>query len=118
MSFKTYSFKSSWILLITIIFVICLGQTFAKTGSNYFNKDLYKQGIIFSVLGYSMLIIRGVIWLFVLKKMKLSVAYPVLSLAYVIIPIIGYYVFHEIITFNKILACTLILAGVIIVAKE
>ncbi len=52
------------------------------------------------------------LWLFVLSKMELSKAYPIISLGYVFTLILGYLFLNETITVTKITGITLIMIGV------
>ena len=65
--------KRHLLVLIPIIF-ITVGQTFAKHGAQEIGKT---DNIIniYIALGYTMLILRGFIWVFILKNAKLSFAY-------------------------------------------
>lgn len=56
-------------------------------------------------------------WLVALSKMEISVAYPMVSLGYVITMIAGYFLFGEPITPVKILGAFLIIAGVFCLSK-
>lgn len=71
--------------------------------------------LFFSPYVLSGLVMYGaatVLWLFILSKMPLSLAYPIQSLAYVLAVIGAYYLFHEPLNAAKIAGCILILAGV------
>lgn len=56
-----------------------------------------------------------VLWLYILSKVQLSLAYPIQSLAYIIAVFGAYVVFHEPLSAAKILGCLLILAGVTLI---
>lgn len=105
-------------LLGSVILIITLGQTFAKTGSNYLKQNIQFEGILFIILGYAMLMFRGVIWIVILKRMKLSVAYPAISIAYILIPLVGYFIFGESLSLTKLSACLFIFTGVLLTAKK
>lgn len=62
--------------------------------------------------GLAMYGVATVLWLYVLSRVPLSLAYPVQSLAYIIAVIGAYYVFGEPLNAAKIAGCVLILAGV------
>lgn len=53
------------------------------------------------------------IWIFVLKKMELSIAYPMVSLGYIFVMLLSFYFLQEQIYPAKILGTGLIAAGVI-----
>lgn len=56
-----------------------------------------------------------VLWLFILSRVPLSLAYPTQSLAYLFAVAGAYYIFHEPLTAAKITGCLLILAGVTLI---
>jgi undecaprenyl phosphate-alpha-L-ara4N flippase subunit ArnE len=58
-----------------------------------------------------------VLWLEVLSKTPLSVAYPVLAVTYVIVPFISQFVFNERIEASHYLGMFLILAGVALIGR-
>jgi drug/metabolite transporter (DMT)-like permease len=93
-----------------------LGQITSKYGMSiiekkelFFNVPKYW---FYLAIGYVLLIIRGVVWVFSLKKINLSVAYPILSLSIVIVMIVSNIMFNEIITTGKIIGSVLIVSGV------
>ena len=106
--------KRHVLVLLPIIFVTA-GQTFAKYGAQEIGET---NTIINSyiILGYTMLIVRGFIWVFILKKVKLSFAYPLMSVTYIIILAIAHLLFNEDITFYNLLGCGFIIGGVTFVS--
>ena len=88
-----------------------LGQTFSKYGAQEIKKtDTIINAYI--VLGYTMLLLRGFIWILILKKVKLSFAYPLMSVTFILILAISYFLFDEGITFYNLLGSGLIIGGV------
>lgn len=79
----------------------------------------------FMALAFNPLIIISVIgsfvslglWLVAISKMEISVAYPMVSVGYVITMIAGYYLFGEPITPVKALGMVLIVAGVFCLSR-
>lgn|GEM_PF-280283 len=57
------------------------------------------------------------IWLLVLSRVEVGVAYPMTSLAYILTAVAGYYIFHEHLTPTRILGIAIILLGVYLVAR-
>ncbi|MFJ7729603.1 EamA family transporter [Neobacillus sp. NPDC097160] len=53
-----------------------------------------------------------ILWLFILTRVPLSVAYPIQSIAYVLSVFGAYFVFNEPLSVSKILGCIIIMAGV------
>ena len=67
--------------------------------------NLYIWSGLFSY-GFSLLL-----WFYVLSKMELSRAYPLVSLGYVFTMILGYFLLNESITFPKVVGIILIVGG-------
>jgi len=105
------------ILTISILLGIT-GQLLLKKGIVESNLALGFIPIIktlfspFVLLGFSSYAISSLIWLFVLQRFPLSVAYPSLSTAYVVIILSSWFFFHEPLTITKIAGATLIVSGV------
>ena len=102
------------LVLIPIIFVM-VGQTLSKYGAQEIKKtDTIIN--IYIILGYTMLMLRGFIWIFILKKVKLSFAYPLMSVTFILILAISYFMFNEDITFYNLLGSCLIMGGVVFIS--
>ena len=56
-------------------------------------------------------------WLHVLSKIPLSMAYPVLAITYVIVPLLSIFFFDERIQQSQIIGICLVLAGVAMMGK-
>ncbi len=106
-------------LIIIPILLITLGQVSAKHGMNLFqdNNKIY-YSIIFLSIGYMALILRGVIWIVILKKHDLSSAYPLISLSYVFIILLSYFLFSEPLSIEKITGALLIIIGVLLIGRN
>lgn len=105
------------ILLNTILLVS--GQFLWKIGLarkvNPFESIRSIIELMFSPFVLGGLFIYGiatVLWMYILNKVDISIAYPMQSIVYVFAIIGGYYFFHESITPLKILGCLVILIGV------
>ena len=104
------------ILLNTVILVA--GQFLWKYGmmKTTFKLDpLSIIKILFSPFIFSGLVMYGfatILWLFILSRVPLSVAYPVQSIAYVLAVFGAYFFFHEPLSPTKIIGVILIILGV------
>lgn len=58
-----------------------------------------------------------IFWLYVLSKMELSKAYPMVSLGYIFTLIIGYLLLNESINLYKIIGILLIISGVFFITR-
>jgi multidrug transporter EmrE-like cation transporter len=107
--------KHFYYLLIIPILLIVTGQTLGKIGA--LNASQRGQLVnIYLIFGYLCLIVRGLFWVIILKEIKLSVAYPIMSITYVFILFISHYIFREPIDINNILGTFLIISGIIMLS--
>lgn len=108
--------------LLLILANACLlvaGQMLWKWGLQGQTLDLRHVRSVLALLtspaivgGMVLYVVATVLWLYVLSRVPLSVAYPTQSVAY-ILGVIGAFVwFGEPITVWKVLGCLLIMAGV------
>lgn len=70
--------------------------------------------IIFGLVCY---VVSVVVWIGVLSRVEVSVAYPMVSLGYIVNAVAAYYLFDESMTAAKISGIFLILFGVFLVAR-
>lgn len=59
-----------------------------------------------------------ILWMVVLSKVNVSLAYPFLSIGYIITAILAYLFFNEPITFQKVLGIIIICIGVFILTQS
>jgi multidrug transporter EmrE-like cation transporter len=62
--------------------------------------------------------LSSLFWLLTLKKMNLSVAYPMVSLSYVIVAVASYYLFNEPLSGMKWAGLAFVLVGVCFISKS
>ena len=96
------------------------GQILFKLGAAKWNGETFIQWLwsfvtnpflVFAVILYG---ITTIVWIYVLRLLPLSIAYPLTALAYVIVPVISYFFLHEKINIHTLLGSFLIIQGVII----
>ena len=101
-----------------VIWPICfllISQVSFKLGAIYeldkvYWFDIPAYWILFG-FGYLLFLIRGIVWVNVLKNVDLSLAYPLMSLSVIIITVCAYYLFDEPITIWKLVGSGFILFG-------
>jgi len=114
------------IFIVTSVLLNALAQILLKAGmKNFSNIDL-KNNITQTVLSISLnpYIISGfisygisiILWLWVLSKVDVSLAYPFQALGYIIVTILAWLVFQENINLIRIIALIFITLGLIILA--
>ena len=94
-------------LFFLLFFLFQWGGQFAALMASRGEKKL-----IFLLLLYTLFILRGFIWLFILRDMKLGLAYSLSSLGYLIIPLLSLVILGEPFKENYIPGGLLILAGI------
>lgn len=114
---KTNSNKTILLLFIPVL-VMAAGQVSAKTGSLILASSESFQLNIYLVMSYLFLILRGFIWIFIIRHVDLSTAYPVMSINYVIILIISALFFDEKLTPFNITGSILITSGILILMYD
>jgi multidrug transporter EmrE-like cation transporter len=107
-----------YILLILSIITLSAGQLLLKKGVNEVSLQPNFQSILRSLfnpyifLGYVTYGISSILGLFLLKKMPISIAFPAMSLTYVIILMVSVLYFKEEFTIYKLFGIVLIVSGV------
>ncbi len=116
-----------YILLIFNVFLTVLGQILLKQGVTYVGRiDSFRELLSkFWQLILNPYVIGGVsiygfttfVWLVILSRIKLSIAYPMLSLGYVMAIPFSWLFFKETIPRVRIIGAIIICIGVYLVAQ-
>ncbi len=77
-------------------------------------KIFLVPNVIIGLLFYA---VSTVFWLIALSKIELSVAYPMLSMGYILLMIISYFLLNESITVYKVVGTLLVVAGVTLISR-
>ena len=80
----------------------------------FFETLVYATTQPYIWLGALLYLTSMLLWIFVLQKIPVSVAYPMVSLGYVFTTILGYFFFREPLESQKIAGLSVIILGVII----
>lgn len=105
------------LLFCSMVFAVC-GQFLLKQGIMNQSLSVSFKSIIsalFSIkvfMGFFFYGISSVFWLFVLKKLPLSIAYPSLSLTYIFVVILSVFILKEPFNIQKIFGMFFIFIGV------
>lgn len=112
-----------YLLLVASMALAVLGQLLMKKGVstsmlepnlNSIIKTIFNPFLFSGLVSYA---ISAIFWLFVLQKFPLSIAYPTLSLTYIVIVILSFFLFQEPITTQKIIGVLVIIFGVFILFR-
>ena len=120
---------SSFSYLFAGILLNACAQLLLKAGTNRLGEitlapstllpTLLQLGTNLPILGGLALYGLSVItWIAGLSRVDVSIAYPLLSLGYVVNAIAAYYLFGEVLSTQRILAIGIILIGVYILARS
>lgn len=67
--------------------------------------------------GLSCYVVSVMVWIMALSRVEVSIAYPMLSLGYIVNAFFAWYLFGEAITVTRIVGMGIIIIGVYLVAK-
>ena len=68
--------------------------------------------------GLSCYVVSVVVWILALSRVPVSIAYPMLSIGYVVNALVAHYWFGEALMAQKMLGIGVIIVGVVLVAKS
>lgn len=114
---------SNAVLIILNAITLVIGQFLWKAGLerkvNPFESFRSIIDLVFSPFIMGGLVLYGlttILWLFILSRVQISIAYPMQSVAYLISVFGAYFIFGESLTWMKVLGCLVILVGVAMVS--
>lgn len=115
------------LLVVSGVLLSSIAQLFLKAGTKSLGTLFHQTEGLNSVLriatqpyimsGIALYILSMGVWIVVLSKLPVSVAYPLLSIGYVVTAIFGYFLFGESISIAKIVGITVIIIGVVILTS-
>lgn len=116
-------------IALTSVFLNALAQIFLKKTMltidaipvgfiNFFNFALSLALNYWFISAISCYILSIGLWMAVLSKVEVSLAYPLLSIGYIITAFIGYFFLKENINFLRIIGLSFICTGIIFVSKS
>lgn len=103
------------LIILACVVVMTVGQVLFKHVAINYNKagTIYDWGVI------GVLVIAGVmyvtstgLWVWALRSVEISKAYPYFALGFVFVPLLGAWMFGEVLTVRYGLGVLLIIAGV------
>ena len=113
------------LVIISSIFCSALAQIMLKTGMNRQHiESITISSLIqlflnpFIIAGMTLYVAAMLIWLYVLKQVEVSYAYPFTALGFVLVMIIGYFFMAEQVTPLRLAGIILIIAGIVLISKS
>lgn len=119
--------NKAYIFVAISILLGAFGQVFMKLGTTKMESHANYSVIlkIFHILfnpiiftGLSFYAISAILWIFGISKVPLSQAYPMVAFSYVIVFVLSVLLFKESVTLPKIGGLSLIIVGVLLIAKS
>ena len=119
----------SFSLLMLGVFLNATAQLLLKAGTNAVGQFEFSAGNIVPVGmklalephimgGLACYVVSVVVWIMGLSRVPVSIAYPMLSVGYVLNAVAAWYLFGESLTAQKLIGIGFIIAGVFLVAKS
>lgn len=81
-------------------------------------EDIY--GLVFNPWLYAALIIYGgstFLWILILRKASLSIAYPMFALGFLIVPVLDHFIFKEPLRLSTLIGGGIIIIGVAVATR-
>jgi multidrug transporter EmrE-like cation transporter len=116
-------------LVLVGVLLNAAAQLLIKSGTNVLGKLNFEQDKLVAlamnvvteyhiIAGLFCYVISVGIWIVALSKLEVSVAYPMLSIGYVVNALAAWYLFGEVLSVQKIAGIFIIIFGVIMVARS
>lgn len=119
----------SFSLLMLGVFLNATAQLLLKAGTNAVGQFEFSAGNILPVGmklalephimgGLACYVVSVVVWILGLSRVEVSIAYPMLSVGYVLNAIAAWYLFGEAVSMSRLAGIGIIIIGVYIVARS
>lgn len=114
-----------WVFLVLLlaIFMTTAGEMLTKAGLNRVGEFSFRWEVIWRtftnwmvLLGFALILGAAILWLVVISRVNLSLAYPILALGYVVTVIASWLLLSEPLTWQKLVGSLVICAGVALVS--
>jgi len=120
---------TSFSLLMTGVLLNAGAQLLLKAGTNSVGIFEFSRDNIFPigwklatephiVGGLACYVISVVVWIMALSRVEVSIAYPLLSVGYVVNAVAAYYLFGEAVTPMRLVGIGVIIIGVVMVTRS
>lgn len=108
-----------YLLALFNVVLISIGQIFLKKSALVATENFIEKLInINFITGLFFYGVSTLMWIVILKHIKLSVAYPMMSLSYVLVMIAAQFFFHEKVEVIQWTGIILIIMGVGLIASK
>lgn len=107
-------------LVVLCTFVAAVAQILMKSGADYAKAHPGLIGIVTNpvlVVGYGLYAVVTVLIVVAFKDGELSVLYPILSLSYLWVAVLSFFIFHDTLNAYKLIGVTVIICGVAVLSR-
>jgi multidrug transporter EmrE-like cation transporter len=119
----------SFSLLMLGVFLNAMAQLLLKAGTNAVGHFEFNAGNIVPVgmklalephimAGVACYVVSLVVWIMGLSRVEVSIAYPMLSVGYLLNAVAAWYLFGEAVSVTRLVGIGIIIIGVYIVARS
>jgi multidrug transporter EmrE-like cation transporter len=111
-------------VLLNAFAQVLLKKGMLSIGYFHFNFENFfsvfrKVAINSSILaGLASYVISVAVWLLVLARVEVSYAYPFLSVGYVVVTVMGYFIFQENLSWMRVIGIGIIIVGVLLLSRS
>lgn len=103
-------------MIVIVLALLVMGQLAARAGA-----EQAAAGSLFNpflLTSYGCLLLRGLLWVVVLRTRRLVYAYPILALTYPLILVLSALIFGEAVTPGRLMGSALIVIGVVLISHS
>jgi multidrug transporter EmrE-like cation transporter len=119
----------SFSLILTGVLLNAIAQLLLKAGTNAIGHFAFERGNILPIgwqlatqphifAGLACYVVSVVVWILALSRVEVSIAYPMLSIGYVVNALAAWYLFGEGVTPMRLVGIAVIVLGVFIIARS
>jgi multidrug transporter EmrE-like cation transporter len=119
---------ASFSIILCSVLLNAAAQLFLKAGTNSIKEvgflsgglitNFFKIAFEFHVLGgLGCYAFSVALWVWALSRVDVSIAYPMLSIGYIVNFFAAWYLFGEVLTMQKIVGLSIIIFGVVIISR-
>ncbi len=119
----------SFSLILTGVLLNAVAQLLIKAGTNAVGHFAFERENILPIgwqlatephifAGLVCYVVSVAVWILALSRVEVSIAYPMLSIGYVVNAMAAWYLFGEVVTPMRLLGIGIIILGVFIVARS
>jgi len=109
---------TSFAFILTGVLLNAGAQLLLKAGTNAMPLGLRLAIEPHILAGLACYVVSVVVWVIALSKVPVSIAYPMLSIGYVVNAVAAYYLFGEAVTPLRLVGIGVIIVGVFLVARS